>query len=357
MSDAALRTRPGTRFTRSRVPLTLWCLALSLALIGVLVWAVGSGSVHIPSGDVWAIVWHHITGSVTPWWTAARESIILESRLPRAITAAAVGASLAVAGGSAQAVTRNALADPYLLGVSSGAGFGVVCASVLGWTAGVSGWLVTPAAAFIGGLAPMAVALLVSTAVRTPAAMILTGVATGQVFSALITFTLLVVARDQQLSGVLHWMAGGFGDARWRSAIIPLTALLTMGTALVVAGRQLDLLHVGEDGARALGLPTHAFRIAVLLAVSLLAGCSVAVAGGIGFVGLLVPHVAAMLVGARARRLLPVAALVGAIALVAADTFARSASQRVELPVGVVTSLVGAPIFVIMLWRTQRRAT
>lgn len=340
-----------------RLPLYLWVPALLLILVGLLVMAVASGSVRIPSGDVWAIVWHGLTGQIEPWWTDAREAIVLDSRLPRALTAAAVGACLAIAGGSAQAVTRNPLADPYLLGVSSGAGFGVVVVTVLGWTAGMSGWVVTPVAAFVGGMLPLAIALLIAGAVRTPTAMILTGVALGQVFSALITFILLVIAREQQLSSVMHWMAGGFGDARWRSALIPAVALAVVGTAMVLAGRQLDLLHAGEDGARALGLPVLQFRILTLLGVSLLAGASVAVAGGIGFIGLLIPHLAGMLVGVRARRLLPVAALIGAGALVAADTFARSVSQRIELPVGVVTSLIGAPIFVIMLWRSQRGIT
>lgn len=340
-----------------RIPLGLWYLALGAALVGMLVVSVASGTVRIPSGDVWAIIWHHLTGAVNPWWSQARETIVLESRLPRGLTAAAVGASLAIAGGAAQGVTRNPLADPYLLGVSAGAGFGVVCATILGWTAGLAGWIVTPAAAFLGGMAPMAIALAVASALRTPTAMILTGVAMGQVFSALVSFVLLVLANDRQLSGVMHWMAGGFGDARWASVPIPALALLSVGLVLVILGPQLDLLHAGEDGARALGLPVHGFRIVVLLAVSLLAGCSVAVAGGIGFIGLLVPHVAAMLVGVRARRLLPVAGLIGAIALLAADTFARSASQQVEVPVGVVTALVGAPVFVIMLWRTQRKTS
>lgn len=334
----------------------MWCLALGALLVGALVVSVTSGSVHIPAGDVWAIIWERLTGAITPWWSQAREAIVLESRLPRGLTAAAVGASLAVSGGAAQAATRNPLADPYLLGVSAGAGFGVVCATVLGLTGGITGWLVIPLAAFVGGLAPMAVALVVATALRTPTAMILTGVAMGQVFSALTTFVLLVVANDRQLAGVMHWMAGGFGDARWRAVMVAGIALLTVGALLVLSGGQLDLLHAGEDGARALGLPVHRFRILVLLGVSLLAGCSVAVAGGIGFVGLLVPHVAAMLVGVRARRLLPVAALIGAVTLVAADTFSRSISRSTELPVGVVTALIGAPIFVLMLWRTQRRS-
>lgn len=350
-------TVTSTRTLPRRIPLGLWLIALAALLVGALIWSVTAGSVHIPSGDVWAIVWHRATGALDPWWTSAREAIVIESRIPRALTAAAVGASLAIAGGAAQAVTRNPLADPYLLGVSSGAGFGVVCATVLGITGGVTGWLVIPLAAFLGGLMPMAVALAVAQAVRTPTAMILTGVAMGQVFSALVTFVLLVIARDRQLVSVMHWMAGGFGDARWRSLIIPVVALFVVGVLLVLAGRQLDLLHAGEDGAAALGLPVHHFRILILLAVSLLAGTSVAVAGGIGFVGLLVPHLAGMLVGVRARRLLPVAGLIGAVALVAADTFARSVSQAVELPVGVVTALIGAPVFVIMLLRTSRGAT
>lgn len=337
-----------------RIPAGAYALVLAAALVGLIVLSITVGSVRILSGDVWAIVAHRLTGSPEPWWTPARASIVWDSRLPRALTAALVGAALAMAGAAAQVVTRNPLADPYLLGVSSGAGFGVVAVTILGWGSGAGSQITIPVAAFLGGLAPLAISLLLGGAMRSTTAMILIGIAVGQVFSAFITFTLLVVAKDQQLAGVMHWMAGGFGDARWSHLGVPAVLLVVVAAALLLGGRRLDLLHAGEDGARALGMNVTGFRVAILLAVSLLAGVSVALAGGIGFVGLLVPHLARLLVGVSARRLLPIAALSGAVVMVAADTAARSVTTRLEVPVGVVTALVGAPILVVMLWREQR---
>ncbi|QNG19537.1 iron ABC transporter permease [Rhodococcus triatomae] len=331
-------------------------VGLVLALAVVTGFAVSFGSVRIPIGDVWAIIAHRIApGSFEPWWSAARESIVVDSRLPRAITAAAVGAALALAGGVAQAVTRNPLADPYLLGVSSGAGFGVVLVSVLGVGAGVLGAFTIPVAAFVGAMIPLFLALAIGGRYPQPTAVILVGVALAQIFSALITFVLLVVADERHIGVILHWLAGGFGDARWGTAIVPGIALLVIGTAILLTAHRMDLLHTGDDGATALGLNVRRFRILQLLGVSVLAGAAVSVAGGIGFIGLLVPHAAGYLVGARAVRLLPVAALIGACALVAADTLARSLVSSVEVPVGVVTALVGAPVFVWMLFRQYRK--
>ncbi|MCC8929791.1 iron ABC transporter permease [Rhodococcus sp. BGS-1C] len=318
--------------------------------------AVSFGSVRIPVGDVWAIVIHRLApGAFESWWTEARAVIVVDSRLPRSLTAAVVGASLALAGGVAQAVTRNPLADPYLLGVSSGAGFGVVLVMTLGIGAGALGVFTVPAAAFVGAMIPLFLALAIGGRYPQSTAIILVGVALSSVFTALITFTLLVFADERSLSGVLHWLAGGFGDARWSTLPFPLLALIVIGIVILVSAPKMDLLTTGDDGAAALGLDVRRFRIVQLLAISMLAGAAVSVSGGIGFVGLLVPHLAGYIVGTRAIRLLPVAALLGAIALVGADTLARSVAQSTEVPVGVVTALVGAPIFVFMLYRRYAR--
>lgn len=346
-SDGDIRRTWGTAALIVGLVAALW------VLIGL---AVSFGSVNIPFGDVWAMVAHRILpGSFETWWTTTRESIVIESRLPRALTAAAAGAALALAGGVAQAVTRNPLADPYLLGVSSGAGFGVVVVTILGVGAGAFGAFTLPAAAFLGAMIPLFLALAIGGRYPQPTAIILVGVALGNIFSALITFVLLVVADEHRLGAVLHWLAGGFGDARWASVLPPGIALLIVGVAVLLTAHKMDLLHTGDDGATALGLNVRRFRILQLLGVSLLAGAAVSVAGGIGFVGLLIPHAASYLVGARAGRLLPVAALLGACALVAADLLARSLMSSQEVPVGVITALVGAPIFLWMLYRQYRK--
>ncbi|MFC7450211.1 FecCD family ABC transporter permease [Rhodococcus daqingensis] len=317
--------------------------------------AVSFGSVRIPVGDVWAIVGHRLSGGAyDAWWSQARERIVIDSRMPRAITAAVVGAALAVGGALAQAVTRNALADPYLLGVSAGAGFGVVLVTVLGVGAGVAGVFTVPIAAFLGALIPMFAALVIGGRYQNVTGVILVGVALAQVFSALTMFVLLVLADEHQLSAVLRWIAGGFGDARWSTVTYPSVMLAVVGAAALFAARWLNLLHAGDDGATALGMNVRRFRMLILLGVSVLAGAAVAVAGAIGFVGLLVPHVAGFLVGVNAIRLIPVAALLGAVTLVLADLAARAVSSSTELPVGVVTALVGAPVFIVMLYRQYR---
>nr|WP_202025952.1 iron ABC transporter permease [Rhodococcus sp. MS16] len=329
---------------------------LLVALAAMLGLAVSFGSVRIPVGDVWAIVGARLApGTFETWWTAARESIVIDSRLPRALTAAVVGASLALSGAVAQAVTRNPLADPYLLGVSSGAGFMVVLVSVLGIGVGVLGVFTIPVAAFVGAMIPLFLALVIGGRYPQPTAIILVGVALAQIFSALITFCILVLADDRHVTSVMHWIAGGFGDSRWSTLIFPTVALVVVGVALLLSARWMDVLQTGDDGAAALGMNVRRFRVLSLLAVSVLAGAAVSVAGGIGFIGLLIPHLAGFVVGTRAIRLLPAAALLGAVAMVAADTVARSVSESTELPVGVITALVGAPIFVWMLYRQYRR--
>ena len=342
--------------TRTRYGYGALLVGLAVALAIVLGLAVSLGSVRIPVGDVWAIVGARLApGTFETWWTAARESIVIDSRLPRALTAAVVGASLAMAGAVAQAVTRNPLADPYLLGVSSGAGFMVVLVSVLGFGAGLLGVFTIPVAAFAGAMIPLFLALLIGGRYPQPTAIILVGVALAQIFSALITFCILVLADDRHVTSVMHWIAGGFGDARWSTLIFPTITLAVVGTALLFSSRWMDVLQTGDDGAAALGMNVRRFHVLSLLAVSVLAGAAVSVAGGIGFIGLLIPHLAGFIVGTRAIRLLPAAALLGAVAMVAADTAARSVAQSTEVPVGVITALVGAPIFVWMLYRQYRR--
>ena len=338
----------------------LWLFLAPLAALLALTIAVGVslGSVSIPIGDVWAIVAHRLApGSFAPWWSDAREAIVIESRLPRALMAAAVGASLAVAGGVAQAVTRNPLADPYLLGVSSGAGFGVVVLTVLGFGAGVAGVFTLPAAAFLGSLLPLLGVVLVARRANDTTAIVLVGAAMTMVFGAMNTFTLLVLGDDHQLGTVMRWLAGGFGDAGWTMLWAPLTILLVVGTVVLLFGRHLDLLLTGDDGATAMGVNVPRFRVLMLLLVSLLTAGAVAVSGTIGFIGLLIPHLAGFLTGRTSVRLLPTAALLGAIALVTADIAARAVSEGAELPVGVVTGIVGGPVFLLMLWHRYGKAT
>ncbi|MFC7616570.1 FecCD family ABC transporter permease [Actinokineospora soli] len=304
----------------------------------------------LPIGQVWGIVVDGVfPGLVSPEWTPVRAAIVWDSRLPRVVLAAVVGAALALAGAVAQTATRNPLADPYLLGVSGGAGLAVVVVTVFG---GALGAVVTPLAAFVGGLAALAGALAIAGRGGV-VGLVLAGVAVGQICWAGTSVVLFLHTRGETAKQVLHWLAGGLGDARWSMLWPPLAALVVAGVAALVAGRSLTVLLSGDDAAAALGVDARRVRRWALVGVSLVAGTSVAVAGGIGFVGLLVPHAAAALVGADPRRLLPTSALLGALFLVLADLAARTLPGPGELPVGVVTALVGGPAFALLLARSR----
>ncbi|GHE27600.1 ABC transporter permease [Streptomyces vinaceus] len=293
-------------------------------------------------------------------------SIVWDVRMPRVLLGAVVGAGLAVAGTVLQALVRNPLADPFLLGASSGASLGAVLVIVLGAGAagtagalgvlGAIGALGVPAAAFAGSMGALVAVYAMARrgGTMTTGRLILAGVAVQYVLSALTSLVLVLAAHPDQMRSVLFWTLGGLGGARWDELPLPAAALLA-GTALLIAlARPLDLLLAGEEGARTLGLDTGRFRAAVFVLTSLVIGVLVACSGAIGFVGLMVPHAARMVVGAGHRALLPVAALGGAVFLTLADLVARTAAAPEEIPVGVVTALVGGPFFLWMLRRSAR---
>ncbi|MFD6436913.1 FecCD family ABC transporter permease [Streptomyces venezuelae] len=309
------------------------------------------GSVRIPTAQVVEI----LTGRAEP---SPFRTIVLDVRLPRVILGATVGAGLAVIGTVLQALVRNPLADPFLLGVSSGASVGAVCAIVLGGVFGLGAALSTavtiPAASFAGALISL---VLVYALARggggfATGRLILAGVAVSYILTALTSLILVTADSADHLKEVLYWTLGGLGSARWDMLALP-CATLAIGTALLVSmARPLDLLLAGEEGATVLGLDAARFRAGVFVLASLLTGVLVAYSGAIGFVGLMVPHAARMLVGAAHRALLPVVALMGAVFLVAADLAARTVAAPQDIPVGVLTALTGGPFF---LWLLRRR--
>ncbi|MCF3120614.1 iron ABC transporter permease [Streptomyces arenae] len=338
------------RSTGGRRLLTLTVLTVALAAATVA--GLALGSVRIPPGQVVEI----LTGRAEP---SPFRTIVLDVRLPRIILGAVVGAGLAVIGTVLQALVRNPLADPFLLGVSSGASVGAVVAIVLGGLFGLGASLATtvtiPAAAFAGALISL---VLVYALARggggqfATGRLILAGVAVSYILTALTSLILVTADSADHLKEVLYWTLGGLGSARWNMLALPCVCLV-VGTALLVAlARPLDLLLAGEEGATVLGLDTARFRAGVFVLASLLTGVLVAYSGAIGFVGLMVPHAARMLVGAAHRALLPVVALMGAVFLVVADLAARTVAAPQDIPVGVLTALTGGPFF---LWLLRRR--
>ncbi|WP_083410438.1 FecCD family ABC transporter permease [Mycolicibacterium rutilum] len=324
-----------------------------MLLLSSMTMGVTAGSVAIPAAEVWDILAHRI--SPVPMgasWSPVREAIVLDARLPRVVLAAVVGAGLAACGMALQAVVRNPLADPMLLGVSSGASVGAVLVLVTGFGLGL---FVLPLAAFAGALtALVAVYLLARAGGRmTTVRLILAGVAVAEVLSA--AASLLIVTSDDphKAQSAVRWMLGGLGGTTWSMVWLP-GAIVAAGTAALLAvTRSLNLLYTGEESATALGLDVHRFRAGIFVVVALMVGAMVAVSGSIGFVGLIIPHIVRMLLGADHRRALPAAALLGASFLIACDVVARTIAAPEELPVGILTALVGGPFF---LWLMRREA-
>lgn len=275
--------------------------------------------------------------------------IVWNLRAPRAVLAFLVGGSLGIAGAGLQALVRNPLADPFLLGLSGGAGLGAVLAIALHLT----GPWILPLAAFAGALVALVLVYrmgLIGGAALDPRVLLLGGVAVGA-FAAAITTAIVSLADAAELRNAFLWLWGGLSGASW-DAVLVLAAYAPIPLAvLVAAARPLDLLALGEEPARYLGADVEAVKRRVYLAASLLTAAAVAVSGVIGFVGLVVPHLARLSWGHRHRALLPAAFIGGGALLALADTLARTVVAPRELPVGVVTALIGVPVFTVLLRR------
>ncbi|WP_201276714.1 putative F420-0 ABC transporter permease subunit [Marisediminicola senii] len=339
----------GPSGARARVAVAGVLLSVALVLsIGV---AVTIGPADIRFGEVWASIASNLGLGTSPL-SPLRDGIVWELRLPRVLTAAAVGAGLAIAGAVMQAITRNSLADPYLLGLSSGASLGAVAVLVVGVS------VLLPAAAFVGALVALAATLLIAGAGAslTPSRTILAGIAVSSLFAALTSFVIFWTATGDSYREILSWLLGSLAGARWPAVAIAFGAVLVIGVPLMVSGRALDAFAFGDTSAAALGVHVTRTRWVLLVGTALLTGGMVAVSGSIGFVGLILPHAVRLVVGARHRALLPLAALSGAIFLVWCDTAARTIFDPRELPVGIITAVVGAPVFVLLLMRSRSTA-
>jgi iron complex transport system permease protein len=318
------------------------------SLLVAIVLSIVIGSVQIPLGDVWRV----LTGRM-PLEVSGADIIVLTLRLPRTMLILLTGAALGATGAAYQAIFRNPLADPYLIGTASGAGLGAVLAMSVKWPYTTPGLLAVPAAAFIGALlAVFLVYLLARVGKTVPTTnLILAGVAVSAFTTAVTTF--LMLRSDGELRRAIAWLAGGSTFTGWQPVLIVLPFLLTALGGLLLSGHHLNVLQFGDDQARQLGLSVGRTRALVLIAASLATAAAVAFSGIIGFVGLIVPHLMRMWFGADHRRLLPLAMTGGAAFLLLADVLARVVLASQELPVGIVTALAGAPFFVWVLRRAK----
>jgi iron complex transport system permease protein len=324
---------------------------LAVALLISIAAAVTIGAADLSVPDVIGSIASHLGIGTSPLDTL-RDGIVWELRLPRVLTAAAVGAGLALSGAVMQAITRNQLADPYLLGLSSGASLGAVSVLLLGVA------ILLPVAAFAGALAALLVTLGLAGALGriTPTRTVLAGVAVSSLAGAITSFIIFWTVTGDSYRQILGWLLGSLSGARWESVAIAGLALLIVGVPIALGGRVLDAFAFGDTTAASLGVPVQAARWVLLGATALLTGAMVSVSGSIGFVGLVLPHAVRLLIGPGHRALLPLSALVGAVFLIWADTLARTAFDPRELPVGIVTALIGAPVFAMLLARRRSEA-
>lgn len=336
----------------------LWCLVLAGLLTAAVTFAITWGTVSIAPGTVWRIAAAQLLQVagfdlvLEPTWSVQQFQIVWMIRMPRVLLAALVGAGLAVVGVVMQAMVRNPLADPYLLGVSSGASVGAVSVLAYGSLA-MTGTYGLTAGAFAGALvATVVVYALAHVQGRIHATrLILSGVAVGYVLVGITSLITLTSGQRELAAALMTWTLGTLAGTEWKELGLPALVLGSSLAWLLLQARALNALGSGEETAVTLGVHTHGLRRRLFVMVSLLTGTMVAVSGAIGFIGLVIPHITRMLVGVNHRRVLPVAALGGAIFLVLVDLLARTWLAPTELPAGVVTSLIGGPFFVWMLLR------
>lgn len=323
-----------------RTPLLLLLATLPVSVV----LALAVGAVNVPLGDVWGA----LVGSGDP----VLRAIVRDIRLPRVVLALLIGAALGTSGAALQATLRNALAEPYLLGVSGGAAVGAVLVVALG----VASAGIISVAAFLGAM--LAVALVAAVARTTgssgsgdPRVLLMAGVVVGAFANAAI-MVLLANASGNEARNALWWMMGSVATSSWASVAWMLGTLILGGGALLHWGRDIDVLALGQDAAASLGVEPEVAGRRIFLVASLLAAATVSTAGLVGFVGLIVPHVARAIGGARQRGVLAVSALVGAILVTVADLIARTAQAPAELPLGAVTAILGVPFFLVVLRRS-----
>lgn len=326
-------------------------LVLLTGLVVSAVLSVGFGAERLSVDTVTTVLGANLFGGeVEP----TDQAIVWDLRVPRMLLAIAVGAGLAIAGAVTQTVVRNPLADPYLLGISSGASVGATAVITLGILSGSGTWGLS-LGALVGALGAAVLLFVVAMAQGglTPLRLILTGTVMAAAFGALASFLVFRSPNPNAAESVLFWLLGSLAGATWDQLALPLVTVALVGGALVAMSGWLDALASGPDTAASLGVPVQALRNVLYVLLALLVGVLVAVAGAISFVGLVLPHIARLLVGARHRIALPVAALAGAVFLVWVDVAARLLTRPEEIPLSVVTGVIGAPVFLILLGRRR----
>lgn len=334
---------------RSRLP--FWAISLgAFVMLGLsLSMAISLGAVSVPFGTVWGVFFDRIGLPILePDWSKGRAAIVWDIRFPRALLAVMVGAGLAIVGAALQAVTRNPLADPHLLGISSGGAFGAILALL--HTGLFLGLLTVPLLAFFGALGATVLVLGVARLAEATSAdrLVLAGVAVSFVIMAAAN-VLIFLGDPRATHTVVFWMLGGLGLAQWSHLIFPLAILIPSALWLWLQAPRLNAMTIGDETAATMGIPVARFRLVVFAVSALITGVMVAFSGMIGFVGLMVPHIARLFVGGDYLRVIPASAVIGGIFLLLADIAARTVMAPEDMPIGIVTGLVGGLSFILLL--------
>ena len=329
------------------------CVGMFLVLLGAMVLGINLGAVDLRPDWIYEIILNNITGKeiFAAEWSKSAQSIVWGMRFPKVIVCACVGAGLSLTGILMQAMTRNSLADPYILGISSGASTGATAILLVAGAFPLFQGVSVGMGAVIGAMLSSVIVMVLGGASGqfSPGKLVLSGTAVSAIFHAITNLLIFLSPDKRKVNSALFWMEGSFSSAAWEDVLPALATLLVIFAISMVINRSLDTLLLGEDIAITVGVNVRAMKLIIVLSSSLVTGIMVSMSGCIGFVGLIVPHVARTLIGTAHRRLIPFAMLLGGIFMVLADMFARVVVAPSELPIGVVTALLGAPFFLAML--------
>ncbi|MCE9676669.1 FecCD family ABC transporter permease [Paraclostridium bifermentans] len=330
-----------------------WVIALTIILAGTIVGAIAVGSTYIEPGEVYKVLLNRLTNGTlfSGVGEVMTQNIIWEIRFPRVILGAICGAGLAICGVLMQCVTKNPIAEPYILGISSGASCGAVFVIVLGGVSSVGINSIT-SGAFVGSLLSGVLVFAIGTQMgktTSTTRLVLTGMAISTIFSALTNLLIYSAKNSNQAKNALFWTVGSLGGAKWDVLLIPFVVLLIVMIVAFIMSKSLDILLLGDDSAIILGINVKLIKSVILILATLLTSTLVAITGAIGFIGLVVPHICRTIAGSDHKKLIVLSALIGSIFLIASDVLARGLFPPVEIPIGIITSLIGGPFFLYLI--------
>jgi len=331
-------------------------ISSGLLVIVTFLLCISFGSIHIPIKEVISIILHQVFPNSFTIEQANLENIVMNIRMPRVLLACLVGGALSIAGAAFQGVLKNPLADPYTLGVSSGASVGAVATIFFGWTLPLLGAYTLPIVSIIGSIATIFVVMYFAKKIEK-SLRIETVILTGIIFSSFLSavISLMIALTGDELRQIIGWLLGSVSMRGWEYVWLVFPFLVIGSIILMAHAKEINALAIGEDIATFVGVNVARKKLLILITSAMITGAAVAVSGTIGFVGLVIPHIIRIIVGPNHKHLFPLSLLLGSIFLMLADLISRTIISPQELPIGVVTAIIGAPIFAWILLRKKKR--